>query len=484
MYVSKLDYDISIYGDTILQSVCSADLCSARFEGSDFFINITSNEDVPTYYKLIYDSGYGYSFKFSNGYDAPSGIISGGETKIIKLIVDSGYNQGEIKFKINGGFINNNLEDIDVDDNYSETYTMVYATLFETMQGDNEIFADNVNSTYVKNSTPGINFAAIGSDTNGKGLYYTSDLTKTEDFDGDGTGERVYYYRGNVENNNLAFAGYCWKIIRSNEDGSIRLRYSGVYDDTNKCLSVTSIGTAPFNYTYGDSTYLGYMVGIDNQCTSEYCKTTTNSTSYNQAHSNTYNSTVKSFIDSWYENNILTQGNTITSKIANTIYCNDRKIAGEDEGFSDSYYKQLGYGTEGTVFSPNPRLKTNNNPQFKCEQQNDEFTLSVSAGGTNGYGNNKLTYPVALLTADEVMFAGNVFDKENENNFLHFSSRYWTMSVSHELGGEDIMYVDSIKSLGYGPSNAYIDLFPVLSLRTDVLVTGGSGLSDDPYIIE
>lgn len=65
-----------------------------------------------------------------------------------------------------------------------------------------------------------MNYASISSDTNGKGIYYV-DGERTED------GKRVYYYRGAVVNNYVKFANYCWRIIRTNENGSIRLRYDG-----------------------------------------------------------------------------------------------------------------------------------------------------------------------------------------------------------------------------------------------------------------
>ena len=34
-----------------------------------------------------------------------------------------------------------------------------------------------------------------------------------------------YYYRGNVTNNYVSYAGYIWRIVRRNGDGSIRLWY-------------------------------------------------------------------------------------------------------------------------------------------------------------------------------------------------------------------------------------------------------------------
>jgi len=121
---------------------------------------------------------------------------------------------------------------------------------------DNTEYADNVSSTFVS-SASGINFGAISSDTNGKGLYYTTNSSKTEE------GKKVYYYRGAVTNNYLIFGGYCWRIIRTVEDGSVRLRYGGV-PTSGSCPQTgtnVSIISALFSKAYNDSTYVGYMTG-------------------------------------------------------------------------------------------------------------------------------------------------------------------------------------------------------------------------------
>ena len=36
----------------------------------------------------------------------------------------------------------------------------------------------------------------------------------------------IYYYRGAVDNN-LIFAGFCWKIVRTTETGGVKLIYNG-----------------------------------------------------------------------------------------------------------------------------------------------------------------------------------------------------------------------------------------------------------------
>ena len=65
-----------------------------------------------------------------------------------------------------------------------------------------------------------------------------------------------YYYRGAVKNNYVSFAGFIWRIIRRNGDGSIRMIYSG--KSTSDTGDDVTIGKSQFNSKYWDSTYEDY----------------------------------------------------------------------------------------------------------------------------------------------------------------------------------------------------------------------------------
>ncbi len=96
-------------------------------------------------------------------------------------------------------------------------------TLYDMMHHISEM--DNTSSKYVS-SPSGIEFSQISSDTNGKGVYelYT---TKDDKYP-------IHYYRGEVDNN-VIFANFCWKIIRTTETGGIKLIYNGEPSDDGKC---------------------------------------------------------------------------------------------------------------------------------------------------------------------------------------------------------------------------------------------------------
>ena len=123
--------------------------------------------------------------------------------------------------------------------------------LYEMMA--NNSVPDNVSSEFVTNST-GINFGSPSSDTNGKGIYRAVKL------EGDNT--PIYYYRGNIDNNNLIFANFCWKIVRTTETKGIKLLYNGVPNEEGDCVTSSSIiGNSVFNSKKDSIAYNGYMYG-------------------------------------------------------------------------------------------------------------------------------------------------------------------------------------------------------------------------------
>ncbi len=118
-------------------------------------------------------------------------------------------------------------------------YKNKYATIKLTVAGDfqekevpislyalmrNSSVMDNVNSTYVNNTTPGINFGAISSDNNGKGIYMRAG-TENDTYP-------IMYYRGNVNDNNVKFANKCWKAVRTTDTGGVKLVYNGTPNES------------------------------------------------------------------------------------------------------------------------------------------------------------------------------------------------------------------------------------------------------------
>ncbi len=111
---------------------------------------------------------------------------------------------------------------------------------------------DDEDSEFVESIT-GVNFTVSSSDTNGKGVYIFAP-TKNDDMP-------IYYYRGAVDNNNLIFANFCWKIVRTTETGGLKLIYNGI-PTNNQCLAegddtMTATGVK-YNSSASNLSYFGY----------------------------------------------------------------------------------------------------------------------------------------------------------------------------------------------------------------------------------
>ena len=160
----------------------------------------------------------------------------------------------------------------------------------------------------------------LETDKSDKGLYQTADDYGT-----------TYYYRGNVKNNMVYFANVYWQIVRINGDGSIRLMYDGAVKNASGVNQSINNRTYQFNSKHNDPTYVGYMYGNPD------------GTTFDEVHTNTTSSTIKTTVDNWYKTNIVDKG--FSSYVSNSAgFCGDRTLTGGD-GISTSIYSYFGaYG--------------------------------------------------------------------------------------------------------------------------------------------
>ncbi len=233
-------------------------------------------------------------------------------------------------------------------------------------------------------------------------------------------GKTVYYYAGNATDNWVHFANKYWRIIRLNEDESIRLLYAG----SSPTAEDAYINTMAYNPTYDNTTYVGYMYSTGSTLSA--------------IRGNGTSSPIKTQLETWYTSNLQSYDKYI-SKTA--IYCNDRS---SQTGWANSgtmYYN--GY----TKFVTNKTSSSGNHPSFKCgvngsgslnsdspdaERKKDMFSVSKASGG-----NGNLTKPIGLMTADEVIFAGGLYGTNNDSAYYYRNASggsstgtnwWWTMS--------------------------------------------------------
>ena len=269
-----------------------------------------------------------------------------------------------------------------------------------------------------------------------------------------------YYYRGNVNNNYVKFGDYYWRIIRINGDGSIRIIYDGTSAHANgEASEDRQTATSVYNSSDNDNAYVGYMYG------------TAGSSSYAETHANTNDSTIKAYLDNWYKANIEDKG--LSSYISDTLFCNDRSFSSANTatgtGKSYTYYRWYGspWNSSGTQY-----------PRLTCSQQNDRFTANDEE-----IGNGDLSYPIGLISMDEVVLAGG-YSSSNSGYYLYTGNEYWTMSPNYFYGS--YAHVRGVNSYGRASSDLIVanssGVRPTLNLIPDSLKVG-SGTADDPYML-
>ena len=246
-----------------------------------------------------------------------------------------------------------------------------------------------------------------------------------------------------------------WRIIRTNSDGSIRLLYHGISTTATDAY----IGESQFNKIFNDSMYVGYMYG------------TSGSQESNRTNAN--NSTIKTVIDNWYASNMT----SYTKYLSTTaVYCNDREVGSGT------------YSATGSIFyyAPYARVYTSYAPTYDCTNNNDKFTVDASTG------NGKLTYPIALMTADEIAYAGGATSKKAPMWYYTNSSfesstgltEWWSLSpFNWDVSGASSWRVFGKGSLSGFGVNYSRSVRPVVSLKSCIKYSTGNGTSETPYEI-
>ena len=234
------------------------------------------------------------------------------------------------------------------------------------------------------------------------------------------SGEPTYYFRGNVTNNYVSFAGHTWRIVRINEDGTIRIiMQDGINNNTDY----------GFNSTYNSMSNMYYS----------------------------NNNIAKDAILKWYDTNI---GNdsSLSSKVASDgYYCEQAKVK---------------YASNFTSGNASMEVYSDYTPNFKCDTDgNDKGILNtniglltydeyVYAGGYYGKYNN--TYYLYSPSTDYLTMSPSGFSPSNS---IATAWRVYDNTTNNSS------MLD------------YHRLRPVISLKSSIQVTG-SGTSSDPYVIQ
>ena len=464
-----------------------------------------------------------------------------GDTTInyrLRIWVDENYNpqndNGGLTYKVKVSVYGQTSDTVaKAEDKYCQENG--FTTLSDCMlvMNNHEASTDVAKTAIKAKGTPDFTKTAP-NDTETDGLYMT------EDDEGES-----YYYRGAVKNNYVSFAGFIWRIIRRNGDGSVRMIYSG--KSTSDTGDAVTIGNSQFNSKYWDPTYVGYKYNEDfslheNNGTAGY-NWFINTQKYNFGTGYTFDTSTKKFTltgdikqltwndnhdeivnnqlysclntscnvvykivgyisttqmrvqpVSYSSNSLLTAqinktDSPIKTKLDNWYKTNMTSYTSKlaDEAFCSDRSITSGSGyltTPITIYGAYNRLEDNKTPSLKCSQDNDKFKMSNESA--------KLDYPVGLILADEVTLAGGRGDyngvySSNSNYYLYNGKYYWTLSPSYFHSYSSNVYVWSVLPSGslspWGSVTGSFGVRPVINLRADATITKGDGSSLNPFVV-
>ena len=217
------------------------------------------------------------------------GILISGSAVIAETIIEANH----IKYS------NSKTEKTNVQDAIDELYE-----LSESLKYDNTSFtAIILKNNKVINKEPTLT-TSINNSNDESGLYKSTTTN---------SGSPTYYFRGNVENNYVKFAEFTWRIVRINEDGTIRIvMQDGINNNAN----------IAFNSNYNNYSYMYYS-----------------------------NSEIRPVLENWYQRNIGEKSNIAKNIATDSYYCEQAKVK---------------YSGDYTSENANMTVYSNYTPNFKC----------------------------------------------------------------------------------------------------------------------
>ena len=343
---------------------------------------------------------------------------------ILKLNVIPKYSLANVKIEKDNQVISNNSEVSLVGGN-----NIYKVTITSTDQTVTKEYKINIKVKQVeKVSIFGKQYEVIDAEpTLTTSSNNTSDASGLYKSTATNTGEPTYYFRGAVENNYVSFAGFTWRIIRINEDNTIRIiMQDGINDDTKYA----------FNSKYDDYMYMYYT-----------------------------NSEAKTILENWYQANIGNIAEYANHVSSGSYYCEQAKAQ-----VSPNNSQILSGNAVMTV------VGSKYVPDFKCT--------------TDGNGKGLVDTSIGMITYDEILFSGG-YHSTTINSFIYLYADIgsWTMSPAGYSKRNNAAYWTSQDwTLSDGKTSASdvsgkIPIRCVLVLNANTLVTG-TGTSSDPYVVE
>ena len=278
-----------------------------------------------------------------------------------------------------------------------------------------------------------------------------------------------------------AYVGYMYGDVYELSGAAIQSYYDNtfVWDGTKYIIGDSAVNTLSNNAHYAcDSVYGKQCSTIKYHIKNNSAILLTGGVGIEEAiikmQTNTNDSVAKEIIEDWFSSS-MTQ---VLDKLEDGIYCNDRSM-NDTNGWNingGDLNEDLNYG--GAL-----RILENEipEPSLSCPRKNDSFTVSSRKG------NQKLNYPVGMITIDEAVLAGGKYGFDNNSlssYYLRSGKEYWTMSPKYINSGAAQMFgIGNNGNFYNSGTNQTNGLRPVITLKKGIIVQSGTGRINNPYVI-
>ena len=518
--------NVTLKGHNNVLTVCSFDIVFEYDLGSNIYGDgatyKTSGADKEITMQVVSNSGTNhyenetnFDFNTSNGWIQKTSTV--GAKKVLvsgAQITSTGYENTQ-SYNFIGKYYNLSLSQSQLE---GKSFTgKIYADNLSCDSKEDKTLYSLVQKKYNEGNTFVKLYVGEGSDT------YTNP---------------VYYYNGAVQDNNVLFAGFCWKMVRTTDTGGVKLIYNGVQTNgsCNNTGTDSQIGKSAFNSSTSSPAYVGYMYNTVYTWSSKSMSSLSNivfgnsftysdgtytltdtmtvatwSSGYNTINNNHYTcfttgNTCSSLYYVYYTTSsyafyiTLTGGKSVSDALNEMLYADDvNKTDSTMKTYIETWYENnmtayTSYLEDTTYCNDRSILNLNGwNPnggstsdflQFK--NYNTNYSL-VCGSVTDQFrvGNTKapLKYPVGLLTAPEVWLAYK--DASYSTYYLNTGQSYWLGSPrSFDSGNANGRYVSSSGSLGVYNVRGSYGVRPSVSLKPGTEYISGDGSYTSPFLIE
>ena len=307
-----------------------------------------------------------------------------------------------------------------------------------------------------------------------KNYYFCSDLTSVTCSDmyysyaSSNTALSYVYYNKNYKyGNSFKYENGTYTLVDT-DISSIKqfwnwyTNYNTLSNNHYTCFNTSGTCTSLYYINYTTKNYAYYITLNDGQSVEDAISKMFDDNEKENYSVNKIDSTIKDYIDTWYEEKLL---NTEYEKyLENAIFCANREITALGGWNSNG-----GNTTTTSMWF--------NDDSLECEDKTDRFTLKKSAGGTEDYGNNTLDYPIGLISYKEASLATG-------SGYLKPGRNYWWLSPNY-------FYINKARNnfiVSSGGDNDNVDkaygVRPVVSLGNNVEITSGNGSVTNPYQVK